>query len=200
MTERAGCSPSCPFKGNGCYAENFPLVLHWNKVSDSGAEIDALCKEIKKLPKDTLWRHNVAGDLAHVNGEIDRNSLNAIVSANAGKNGYTYTHHKLISSNVETIKGANASGFTINASCESISQAQQAIDKGIPAVCVVDKNETRKSWKDGNSTVVLCPATYRDDMNCASCGACQNSKRKCVIAFPAHGAKKNSANKVIKKG
>ena len=29
MSERDSFPESCTLKGNGCYAENFPLVLHW---------------------------------------------------------------------------------------------------------------------------------------------------------------------------
>ena len=37
--------------------------------------------------------------------------------------------------------------------------------------------------------VVVCPATYRDDVNCKSCGLCQKS-RDVIVGFPAHGARK----------
>jgi hypothetical protein len=39
--------------------------------------------------------------------------------------------------------------------------------------------------------VVVCPATYRDDINCMRCGICQvASPNRAVIGFPAHGVKK----------
>ena len=37
--------------------------------------------------------------------------------------------------------------------------------------------------------VVVCPATYRDDVNCKSCGLCQKA-RDVIVGFPAHGARK----------
>ena len=31
-TERDSCPDACPFKGNGCYADGFPLAGVWNRV------------------------------------------------------------------------------------------------------------------------------------------------------------------------
>lgn len=198
MTERKSCSPTCPFLKK-CYGEGWPLNLHWNNVETKGIELDALTQKIKKLPRAQMWRHNVTGDLDHVGGFINRGTLEALTEANKGKRGYTYTHHALEKGgNLDAIKKANANGFTVNASCESVSQASAAIDKGIPAVCVVDKNEKRKTWKESGKVVVLCPATYREDINCATCGACANAGRKSVIAFPAHGNKKNLISEIVK--
>jgi hypothetical protein len=39
--------------------------------------------------------------------------------------------------------------------------------------------------------VVVCPATYRKDMNCLRCQICYDaSKERAVIGFPAHGPKR----------
>lgn len=38
-----------------------------------------------------------------------------------------------------------------------------------------------------------CPATYRDDVTCATCGLCASTTRKVIVGFPAHGAAKRAA-------
>ena len=70
--------------------------------------------------------------------------LKSLVDANKSSKarGYTYTHHKLdYIHNLEAVKYANNNGFTVNASCETMSQVDDAIASGIPAVVVVDNSK-----------------------------------------------------------
>ena len=96
-TERASCPTTCPFYSKGCYAKSGPLALHWRKVSDGerGTDWQGLTKFVRSLPDRQLWRHNQAGDLPHINGQINGTLLGELVRANKGKRGFTYTHHKL---------------------------------------------------------------------------------------------------------
>ncbi len=200
MTEKISCSPSCPFKANGCYAENFPLVLHWNRVSEKGIDFEQLTNQIKALPYGTFWRHNVAGDLDHEKGKIKIDKLGDLVKANRNRKGFTYTHHNLdLSHNAKAVRLANAQGFTINASCNSVFHAEQVREKHkVPTVCVVPKNETRKTWKTLKGTlVVTCPATYQENRSCDTCRLCQKTDRTCIVAFPAHGAGTKKIERVI---
>jgi hypothetical protein len=45
-------------------------------------------------------------------------------------------------------------------------------------------------------TVSICPATYKDNVSCASCQLCQRKERKTIVAFPAHGTSKNKASAI----
>lgn len=208
MTERASCAPGCMFrriddKRNGCYADNFPLVLHWDRVEISGVNLLDFCESIAALPEKTLWRHNVAGDLDHAGGYINRRTLERITEANKGKRGFTYTHHDLtLGNNLAAVKKANADGFTVNASCDSPEHAAKVhADHGIPVVCVVPEKEERKTWETANGhRVVRCPATYRDEITCSNCKACSIVSRSTIIAFPAHGASRKAAERAIMKG
>jgi hypothetical protein len=47
--------------------------------------------------------------------------------------------------------------------------------------------------QDGGRQVATCPAAYRDDVTCASCGLCQRQDRKLIVGFPAHGYSKGKA-------
>jgi len=198
VSERDTCPATCPFYDKGCYAKAGHLAIHWTKVSknERGMIWDAFIKAISSLQLNTLWRHNAAGDLCHNEGMIDTKKLEQLTEANKGKKGFTYTHHVRNEHNIEAIKKANANGFTINASCESVETADSIMtDYGLPAVAVIASAEKRTAYRtDNNRAVKVCPATYRDDITCKSCGLCQKATRNYIIAFPAHGNAKQFVN------
>lgn len=202
MTERASCPDACPLRKNGCYADNFPLSLHWNRVADTGISLEQLCEEIAALPDGQLWRHNVAGDLPmEAYGLIDRMTLHTLTWANGGKRGFTYTHHELNHLNVGRIREANTLGFTVNVSTNSSKEAVNVVQRHkLPTVCLLPKDETRKSFDVDGVKVVTCPATLHDDVTCASCGMCANAAREFVIGFPAHGARAKKVEVIFKAG
>ena len=197
-TEQSSCAPTCPFIGKGCYAKSGPLALHWRKVSagERGTDWQGLCDFIQALPDRQVWRHNQAGDLPHTFGDIDHALMAHLVVANTGKRGYTYTHHVLNKHNVDIIKRANRQGFTINASTESLSAADDAIKQGLPAVVVVPNNQPVPECTPDGRKVVLCPAQSRDT-NCADCKLCSHAKRTCVVAFQAHGTAAKPVNTTV---
>lgn len=112
------CSTSCPFYGHGCYAESGPLAIHWQAVTEKGRgdEWPDFVAKIAALPSGQLWRHNQAGDLAGINHNIDSLALSQLVTANAGKRGFTYTHKPVLGGddtamkNRTAIAAANAGG------------------------------------------------------------------------------------------
>ena len=205
-TEESSCPKSCPhLQSGGCYAKSGPVSWHWNKVSQGlrGGTWDELTTYVSKLKAGQLWRHNQAGDFfSDTNGSkqyIRLDLLKSLVDANksSGAKGYTYTHHELHTHNLEAIKYSNRNGFTVNASCESMTQADSAIAQGVPAVCVVDNSKPVPARTPAGTRVLVCPAQDETrDVDCKSCGICQQSNRKCVVAFLAHGnqSKKVNAN------
>lgn len=201
-TERASCPTTCPFYDKGCYAKYGPVGMQWKEVAE-GEKVartwDQLCGEVHKLPYGQLWRHNVAGDLPHNNGEIDGVQLNQLVNANKGRRGFTYSHHLLSEGNASLIRQSNARGFTINASCESVEQADTVMtEQGIPAVAVVSSEESRRFFRTkGGRKVIVCPATIHDSVTCATCGLCANAERETIVAFPAHGTAKKTVNEKV---
>ena len=196
-TERTSCPTTCPFYDKGCYAKSGPLGMHWRKVSDGerGTDWQGLCDFVGQLPDGQMWRHNQAGDLPHVLGNIDHDMMAHLVVSNTGKRGYTYTHHVLNTHNVKIIERANRQGFTINVSTESKSDAVSAYNQGLPAVCVVPTDHADYAEHDGVK-FVTCPAQMRD-ISCKDCGLCAQSKRKCVVMFKAHGNSKKHVSKLV---
>ena len=190
-TSTDSCPPTCKFKGNGCYAENGQLAIHWRAVDAGkrGGSLDAICEQIAALPRHQLWRHNQAGDLPVTSpGRIDRKALAKLVAANKGRRGFTYTHHRPTKLNVEAVRTANESGFTINWSAETLEQADEygALDAG-PVVVVLPADATKPTKTPGGHHVIVCPASI-GNTDCLNCGICQQRDRQAVIGFPAHGS------------
>lgn len=202
MTERVSCPSSCNFRGNGCYAENFPLSLHWSRVESKGISFAQLLDKIRSLPAGQLWRHNAAGDLPHIDGNLDGDYLSTLAANAAHTRPIIYTHHDIQNphnaANIRIVQDTYQ--VTVNASCESLQQAEQALNAGINAVAVTPSNAPTRTYKTAQeSTVVTCPATYKDHVTCASCGLCARDRRtnRVIVAFPAHGAQYKKINLTI---
>lgn len=214
ITEAASCPASCPFKNAGCYAENWPLRLHWERVAASGDDWATFTAKVAALPAGTLWRHNVAGDLPGTGEKIDGRALAKLVRANKGKRGFTYTHKPAtLPANAKAIAKANAAGFTINLSANNLSHADQLAALGIAPVVVTlpayfSPAEMRETRTPDGRLVVVCPATYRDDITCASCKLCAyqpparlgGPAQRVIVGFPAHGARKKHVSKISEGG
>lgn len=200
-SSRETCPTTCPFYDRGCYAKAGPQAIHWRKVTkgERGLSWDAFLAQVRRIPQGQLWRHNVSGDLAHHNGQIDADKLRQLVSANRGRRGFTYTHHALSRDNVHALITANISGFTINVSTESVEYADEIMTyPGIPAVAVVPSGETRRFFRTKSGRrVIVCPATVHDSVTCSTCGLCQRADREFIIAFPAHGNAKRAVDSII---
>jgi hypothetical protein len=206
------CPDSCSFKNGGCYGMGGPALIHWRRISEGvkGVQWEEFCNEIKKIKRGQIWRHNQVGDLVGINEVIDGNSLKMLVAANDGKLGYTYSHKPVISSdtvseqlasdNRKAVEHANKNGFTINLSCDSLMEADLKHNLNIgPVVVVLNSKTTDKVvYTPEGKKVVICPATYKDDVTCNSCQLCQK-QRKCIVGFPAHGNAQNKVNAILAK-
>lgn len=202
VTSANSCPTSCPFMGSGCYAESGPLALHWAKTStgERGMNWTEFCDMVRALPEGQLFRHNVAGDLPGLLGyseSIDPVLLGELVHANIGKRGFTYTHKTNYVGNHFWIKAANNWGFTVNLSANNLEHADTLarLDIG-PVVTVLPVDAPKTTITPEGRTVVTCPATYLDNVSCATCQLCQR-QRSTIIGFPAHGTSKAKAQRVF---
>lgn len=200
------CPDACPFKRgadgvNGCYADGGPLGLHWMAVTQGkrGQDWSGFLQSVRGIADGQVWRHNQAGDLPGINDSLDVEALAQLVDANAGRKGYTYTHKPLRSeSERNAIREANERGFTINLSANNLEHADTLADMNIGPVAVVMASDANaNTTTPGGRRVMVCPATQRDDVTCATCQACANPKRKAIIGFPAHGASKKRATVIV---
>lgn len=194
-TEASTCPPTCG-EFDTCYAKFGHLSIHWNKVSTGqrGMLWPEFCDEVSRLPRKQFWRHNQAGDLPGDGVLIDQPALNELVKANGGRRGFTYTHYPLSRANLLAVRKANAKGFTINISCDSVQVVDKVRTKypELPLAVVLPSTERRHALTTPEGRkVVVCPATYREEVNCANCQICyESSETRAVIGFPAHGTKK----------
>jgi hypothetical protein len=189
-TEQASCPDDCTMKKE-CYAKSGPLALHWAAVSNGtrGTDWGQFAATIAALPDGQLWRHNQAGDLPQADGSIDAVKLGQLVAANAGRRGFTYSHHRDAAS-IAWIRHANAWGFTVNLSANNLNDADMLADHAAgPVVVVLPSTQTANTVTPAGRTVVICPATQRDDVSCATCQLCQR-QRAAIVGFPAHGTRK----------
>jgi hypothetical protein len=206
------CPPSCPFNNkNGCYAESGPVAIHWKKITsgERGVNWKEFCQQVSELPDGQLWRHNQAGDLGGEGEIINERQLALLVKANKNKRGFTFTHKSVIGSNEEkTIKNnrelirrANKNGFTINVSANNLRDADDKADLNIgPVVSVLPSEVKNKTlFTPKGRKVIVCPATYKDGMDCSKCRLCSIATRSVIIGFPAHGAMKGRVDKVLNK-
>ncbi len=214
---RFSCPLSCAFRKHGpspmagvCYAEHGALGGYvWTLLDRSPAgrsimngvriyDFSELLYAIRSQPPGALWRHNIAGDLPSNNRvTIDRTALQAIVAANTGRRGFTFTHFDVLTNlaNRQAIQEANANGFTINLSGNSLEHADKLADLRIAPVTVIlpagtDQNTTTPKGR----TVVICP-TSTHGVTCADCGLCARSSRSTIVGFPASGGSKHRINK-----
>lgn len=194
------CPSSCPLKAGGCYATGGPLALHWAKVTDGerGMSWDAFCGAIRELPEGQLWRHNQAGDLPGNGMHLSHDDVWKLVQANKGRRGFTYTHYPMDDTgNQHVVRFANDNGFTVNLSADTLADADRLADLGIaPVVTLLPIDQTDNTVTPAGRRVVVCPATQRDDVSCATCQLCQR-QRDTIVGFPAHGSGKAKAQRVF---
>lgn len=206
-SDRSTCPSACPLKAGGCYAKGGPLGIHWAAVSngDRGASLSVLANQIRAFPEGQLWRHNQAGDLPGLDNKIDTDALRKLVEANRGRRGFTYTHKPLEGDcNMEThnraaVRGANANGFTINLSANSLAHADRLVDlQAGPVVSIVPENTPATFTTPAGRKGIVCPAQQRDDITCATCQLCSRAMRSVIIGFRAHGNAKRKAEAIAK--
>ena len=167
-----------------------------------GVTFSAFLAKIESLESGRLFRHNQAGDLPHTAGKISRAFIVRMVKGVRHLKAFTYTHHSLtLGENLSLLRYANRNGFTINVSTESEAAADDTIAAGLPAVIVVNSEETRTTWHTSAGNVVLvCPAQRSDTKTCADCKLCHHRGRRVIIGFLAHGTSKRKANAAIQAG
>lgn len=216
---RATCPNRCPLKKNGCYADNYHTSKNWDRcenvldpryVSNTNdltlSLIEAIAPRSKKGVTEVLFRHNVAGDIAHENSNIiDVSRVNAIAYAckSAGKatgvtvRCYTYTHCEISARNAKVIHEALDNDFIINYSCETVNEVKKANELGCDTVITsIDPEETIRDLKAVGIKAVQCPAQTHNNVSCESCKLCSRP-RVTTVVFKIHGNGSNKARKVI---
>jgi hypothetical protein len=217
-SESKTCPKSCPFLKQGCYSRYGPSFWHWRRL-DQGTATGRITwakflNKIRHLNRGQIWRHNVAGDLPGDQSKIDGKALADLTSANAGKAGFTFTHHDVLSKqngahNRAAIRKASAAGFTINLSGNNLQHADKLVATGVaPVVTIVPTGSPNTQFTPNGHKVIICPAQTRENVTCNSCRLCAKADRsmKCnggkqlIIGFLPHGMGAKYAERVASRG
>jgi hypothetical protein len=145
ITERTSCWPGCALYGNGCYAETGAVAMHWRRASNglAGGSRAEFCTRIAALKPGRFWRYAQGGDLPGHGAAIDRNLLQELVAANAGKRVIAFTHKPVFGNdpvaveNRRLIAAAVEAGFTVNLSANNLVHADQLAALRIAPVVTV---------------------------------------------------------------
>lgn len=189
------CPQSCPFRGQGCYAESGPCgfqTARVNRASEGLSRTECAkreASEIDALPGNRPLRLHVVGDCA--------NKTSARILARAARRYirrqrqpvWTYTH------SWRAIARQDWGDISVLASCETTAEVMEAHRRGY-AVAIAGDAGVPDGFKR-----VTCPATKRDDVTCASCGLCWRREwlyaARVVVHFPLHGAGAKKARRAI---
>jgi hypothetical protein len=201
MTSQDSCPNACPLKDNGCFASYGPMVWFWRKLGQEegkGVSLGEFLKKIVALPAGQVWRHNQAGDLPGNGDALNTRELKQLVKANKGKRGFTYTHKPLRQeAEKQAIADANAQGFTVNLSGNTVVHADQLKTLNIgPVVAIVPTFDGIDRTPAGHK-LVPCPGQTHK-LTCEACLLCALPFRKSIIAFTPHGTGKNHAAKIAR--
>ena len=77
-----------------------------------------------------------------------------------------------------------------------MQQVDEVRAEGVPAVVVVDNSKDVPTHTPDGNKLIVCPA-QTSDTNCVDCGLCAQSKRKCAVAFLAHGNRAKKLNATL---
>ena len=189
------CPTECRHKTlDTCYAKYSFLGIHWKKVDSGSRDIgwNTFIQRIRELPVGSQVRWGQAGDLPGVGNKIDKQKMIQLVENTRHLKMFTYTHKPLTKGNLSIIEYANNNGFTVNISCDSISDALNLQQKftllgyEIPITTTVPEN-----YSNEHPNIKICPAQLTN-IHCNVCQWCMKNDRKFIVAFKAHGTKKGA--------
>jgi len=199
MSAQSTCPDTCKLKGNGCYAENFPMSLAWKRVQDEGEEFSKIALKIRASGA-AKFRAFTAGDMPHSRGKIDKAFAAELIALAKSVPMICYTHHRVDDTktgehNRAVIKSARRFGAAINSSADDWQDVDKRMAQGLPVVTVLPEGTTESVKTAAGNTIRVCPARLPDSaVTCANCKLCQNPDRTYAIGFPVHGARRRVIN------
>ena len=160
----------------GCYVLLYMRPLSLYKAIPKLPRISI--SKAKQLVKDKFLRVGAYGD----SGSVPNDYINPLIKVSKKFTGYSHQWESFTNKN-------------LMASCETLSQAKIAQDKGYRTF----RTLTHKSEISDNE--ILCPASKESlkESNCFKCGLCNGAESNSSknIAIVSHGGIKNNLNKII---
>jgi hypothetical protein len=193
---QSSCPRSCPWFGNGCYAERGLVGYQTRRLNRSALRgalriAEAEARAIDTLTGDRLLRLHVVGDARtdaaarELGAAADRYSRRGN-APRRGKKVWTYTHAWR-----SVTRESWGDAVSVLASVETVRDARTPMAAGYAAAVVVAAFEREGAYRIDGVTVVPCPQQTRG-VTCRDCGLCRDDERLraagLVIAFQAHGS------------
>ncbi len=196
---QATCPKTCPFMGEGCYAQMGLMAMHTNRLDRDAVgmttgqvakvEAKAIDESYKggKVPENRNLRIHVAGDCRTAKAASTIAAAVARWQSRGGGRAWSYTHAW------RTVPRTAWGTISCLASVESIADAELAVSRGYAPAIVVSEHTDERAYKLEGSDIkwVPCPQQTRG-VGCSDCGLCFNAdgllERNTGIAFAAHGA------------
>jgi len=195
--------PSCPLKGNGCYAEGGNMAFVSRRLNNASAG-QYLTPERIAREEERVIKEKLSGSLdlrLHVVGDCKTDTAANIVSEAAlgvlkrGRDAWTYTHAWR---NVERSAWGDLS---VLASCEKPEQVAEAQARGYATAIVVSEFPTEKRYDYAGVKVIPCPSQTHETVRCVDCRLCftddRLKKQGLTIGFEAHGSRWKVVQRVI---
>lgn len=190
-SSQASCPTSCPFLGNGCYAESGPSGFHTRRLSPASSRLIAEeeARNIATLwPRDgrPLRLHEVGDCPTTLDAKIVSRAVRKAQSQGAGP-AWAYTHAWA------SVPRSAWGPVSVLGSIESSRSARDAYKRGYaPALVTPSFSEGSKALKKDGFRGIPCPAQTGTAPDCASCRLCFRSdlllRTRGVIMFEPHGA------------
>lgn len=197
------CSPDCPHKDNGCFAEVGVMAIHTvrlNRATDGESP-----EELARLEASAIDGLSGRADLrVHVVGDCRTPKAAAIVAAamrrhrrKRNRAAWTYTH------SWQDIPVKSWLGESVLASVETPRDAKRAMKAGYPAaLVVVDFEGHTKAYKKDGVKILPCKEQV-DGTQCIDCLWCAQGeallRTGTVIGFFAHGTNKKNVVETIQR-
>ena len=180
----------CPLLHNGqCYAWNgTPHLVMIRMTRHDMSYYPSLEEALPYASPDAEWvRLGALGDPFGIALERIR-TMRRVLSTYGFRGILGYTH---------AWRNAKHLIGQLMASCDSLKEADEAIDMGWRATAVLPMRAPRKGvFTPKGRRVVGCPAQTHDNVTCNSCGLCDGSRKLAkpiVIGFYDHGPKARAA-------
>jgi hypothetical protein len=172
---QASCPVTCPFLGNGCYAENFPLSKHWRNDLTRGLNFETYLDRLRLLIRyrnrtgqTSMLRIGEAGDIG--NGVTI--SSQAVHLAEAIKDSECviwYSHYHPTPENLPVYRSI-LDRVCINVSADSPAMADAYVSLGLPTVVVLPIGTPNVSYTPQGRKIVACPAEKASGrVTCQTC-------------------------------
>lgn len=198
------CPVACPFLNNGCYAQTSHTGIHAAKLRNNAKQVKTEtplklaieeAKAIRVLKGVYDLRLHIIGDCKTSKSAEVLAKAAKEYSKKAGKKVWTYTHAW------REIPRQKFGDISVLASCETIKECKQAMERGYAASIVrIKPFKGTMPWQGIKMTACK---ELSNGTKCNKCCICMNDKKLLknneVICFFPHGQKAEQAKKAVLK-